>query len=168
MLQRSEPSGGRNPAAVQHGAQASRSVSSTSLHPSSMAARILWSHLFPSPSELLQPSSIHTTSTTSCTSAPPRLGIDFVKASAPETSISLPGEDVADEEGSCGTNSTTLRIQQSLNQYGIAGVVWNCVRSVVAAHFPPHFAMFVYPPNDDDDDVLDGACNICLHLTILW
>lgn len=46
---------------------------------------------------------------------PPRLGIDYVKASAPETTI-------AQLDG-----VSTLRLQQNLAVYGIAGVVWNCV-----------------------------------------
>lgn len=49
-------------------------------------------------------------------SATPRLGIDYIKASAPDTA--LPLRDGVSE----------LRLHQDLARHGIAGVVWNCVR----------------------------------------
>lgn len=52
------------------------------------------------------------------TMAVPRLGIDYIRASAAEASVPLTGDP-----------SKPLVIQQDLAQLGVAGVVWNCVRT---------------------------------------
>lgn len=49
-------------------------------------------------------------------SAAPRLGIDYVAASAAETTLQVRNAGLE------------LRLRQDLAGHGIAGVVWNCVR----------------------------------------
>ncbi|GMF35783.1 unnamed protein product [Phytophthora lilii] len=48
----------------------------------------------------------------------PKLGVNFVQASASSTTLELPA------------TSSSLVVGQDLAKYGIAGVVWNCVRSI--------------------------------------
>lgn len=50
--------------------------------------------------------------------AVPRLGIDYIRASAAEASVPLSGDP-----------TKPLVVQQDLAQLGVAGVVWNCVRT---------------------------------------
>ncbi|GAB9474291.1 Fructokinase [Globisporangium polare] len=81
---------------------------------------MLWTDLFVPASP--------TKSTTSAASAPPpRLGIDYVKASASEASIPIFTTTSSDSsQHESVTPATTMVIQQNLSAHGIAGVVWNC------------------------------------------
>lgn len=57
--------------------------------------------------------------------AHPRLGVDFVQASASEVSIPLiPTVGHA----SAADRAEVVVIRQDLSKFGIAGVVWDCVR----------------------------------------
>jgi hypothetical protein len=51
--------------------------------------------------------------------AQPKLGVNFVQASAPSARLEL----------STSSSSSSLLVAQDLAKLGIAGVVWNCVRS---------------------------------------
>lgn len=62
----------------------------------------------------------------------PRLGIDFVQASAPEASVMIESQP-RDDATAATSPLHVLTVQQSLSRHGIAGVVWNCVR---ARHCP--------------------------------
>lgn len=51
-------------------------------------------------------------------SSGPKLGINYVQASAPSTRLELQAA------------ASSLVVGQDLAKLGIAGVVWNCVRSI--------------------------------------
>ncbi|KAG7377466.1 hypothetical protein PHYBOEH_000844 [Phytophthora boehmeriae] len=53
-------------------------------------------------------------------STAPRLGVNYIQASAPTTTLKLPS-----------LSAPALTVGQDLAKYGIAGVVWNCARALV-------------------------------------
>lgn len=83
---------------------------------------MLWTDLFPLPSS--------TESSTAAAPVSPRLGINFVQASAPAALIPIL-INTSSSDGLQYESATpaAMTIQQNLSQYGIAGVVWNCVRT---------------------------------------
>ncbi|TYZ67715.1 hypothetical protein PybrP1_002182 [[Pythium] brassicae (nom. inval.)] len=86
---------------------------------SSVVFPLHWTSIFQSPSAASAPSAAEQ----------PRLGVDFVQASAPEVSIPLVFSSSAAAEG---PDADVVTIRQNLSTFGIAGVVWDCARALVA------------------------------------